>query len=157
MKFDLFEIIIIGSLVILLMGCNTVASPPLSELGTPSDTTATISSPTQGDSSTMPSILQTPDTPGLEILIEKAKADLAQKLTISVAEINIMEATAVTWPDSSLGCPQEGMAYAEVLTPGYLILLEYSGNTFEYHASSRDTIITCENPSPPIPGDPGNT
>lgn len=94
---------------------------------------------------------------GLQNLIEKARADLANRLTVSANEISLVEATSVTWPDSSLGCPQEGMVYTQVLTPGYLILLEQGGNTFEYHASSGDTIVTCDNPSPPVPGSPGNT
>jgi hypothetical protein len=56
-----------------------------------------------------------------------------------------------------LGCPQKGMAYAEVLTPGYLILLEYGGTTYEYHASQGGTVVTCKNPSPPVLATPGNT
>ena len=94
---------------------------------------------------------------GLQNLIEKARADLANRLTVSANEISLVEATSVTWPDSSLGCPQEGMVYTQVLTPGYLILLEQGGTTFEYHAGNRDTITTCENPSLPVPGSPGNT
>jgi len=152
MKLDFFKITIMGYLLSAMVGCTPVASSSASN-----DPTPIAPASTQGDSSTMPSNLSTPANSGLEILIEKAKADLAQKLTVSVDEINLMEATAVTWPNASLGCPQEGMAYAEVLTPGYLILLEYRDNTFEYHASGRDTIVTCENPSPPVPGDPSNT
>ncbi len=99
----------------------------------------------------------TPTASGLQNLIEKAKENLAQRLSISVTQISLVEATEVVWPDSSLGCPQEGMAYAQVLTPGYLILLEYSGTTFEYHASKGNYVITCVNPSPPFPGTPDNT
>lgn len=105
----------------------------------------------------MPSNLPTPFAPGLEGLIDRAKADLAQRLTVSASEITLVDAQSVTWPDSSLGCPQEGMAYAQVLTPGYLILLVHGSNTFEYHASQRDCIVTCENPSPPVPDIPSNT
>ena len=99
----------------------------------------------------------TPSFPGMESLIEKAKADLAQRLATSVTEITLKEATPMTWPDSSLGCPQEGMMYTQVLTPGYLILLEHAGNRYEYHASRGNTLVTCENPSPPVPGTPGDT
>ncbi len=101
--------------------------------------------------------LPTPFASGLESLIEKAKEDLAQRLSSPVTQINLVEATAVVWPDASLGCPQEGMAYAQVLTPGYLILLELGNKEFEYH-SSRDTyIVYCENPIPPVPGTPVDT
>ena len=105
----------------------------------------------------MPSSSPLPVDAGLSNLIEKAKTDLANRLAVSTNEINLTEAMSVTWPDSSLGCPQEGMFYAQVLTAGYLILLEQGGTTYEYHASSGDTIVTCDNPSPPVPGSPGNT
>jgi hypothetical protein len=89
---------------------------------------------------------------GLQDLIDKAIADLAQRLAVPVNEIVLLEATSVVWPDASLGCPQEGMLYAQVLTPGYLIRLESGNHEFEYHASKRTYMIYCENPTPPIPG-----
>jgi hypothetical protein len=101
--------------------------------------------------------LPTPATSGLQTLIEKAKIDLAKRLSIATDQISLVEAINVVWPDSSLGCPQEGMMYAQVLTPGFLILLEHAGNTFEYHTSNSTEIVTCENPSPPVPGIPSNT
>jgi hypothetical protein len=108
--------------------------------------------PTQGDNSQM-----TPSVPGLQGLIEKAREDLAKRLSITVTEISVAEAAAVIWPDSSLGCPQKGMAYAEVLTSGYLILLEYANNQYEYHAGKGPEVFYCPNPTPPVPGTPGNT
>lgn len=100
--------------------------------------------------------MPTPVDPALQSLIEKAKEDLAHRLSILGTQINLVEATAVTWPDASLGCPREGMAYAQVLTPGYLIRLEANGKTYEYHASRGTYIIYCENPTPPVPGTPPN-
>ena len=111
----------------------------------------------QGDITQMPSSIPLPLDARLQSLVEKAKAHLANRLAVSTNKISLIEATSVTWPDSSLGCPQQGMVYTQVLTAGYLILLEQGGNTFEYHASSGDTIVTCDNPSPPVPGSPGNT
>jgi hypothetical protein len=108
--------------------------------------------PTQGGNS-----LMTPSVPGLQSLMEKAKEDLAKRLSIPVTEIIVAEAVEVTWPDSSLGCPQEGMLYLQVLTPGYRILLEYSDNQYEYHAGKGPDVIYCQNPTPPGPGSPDNT
>ena len=98
-----------------------------------------------------------PADPRLQELIEKARTDLAQRLAISVNEIILLEARSVTWPDSSLGCPQEGMGYMQVLTPGYLIKLEFSEQQFEYHAGTKTNVIYCENPTPPVPGMPLDT
>ena len=91
---------------------------------------------------------------GMEFLIEKAKDDLAQRLSILVNQIELIQAEAVTWPNASLGCPQPGMAYADVLTPGYIILLEANDKEYEYHTSRGTEIIYCENPNPPVPGTP---
>ena len=138
-------------LFIFIAGCQANSV----DTETPSDNISTPAIPPTQESTTQ--MTPSPSTSsGLESLIEKAKEDLAQRLPVSANEINLVEATSVTWPDSSLGCPQEGMVYTQVLTPGYLILLEHGGNTYEYHASSRDYVTTCENPSPPVPGSPGN-
>ena len=101
--------------------------------------------------------LSTPDVPELHGLIDKAKKDLAQRLSISIDLINGVEAKAVIWSNSSLGCPQPDMFYTEVLTPGYLILLNANGQDYEYHAGKNSDIFLCENPLPPVEGMPGNT
>jgi hypothetical protein len=105
----------------------------------------------------MTPIPSTPATPNLQTLIAKAKDDLAQRLSIAVDQINGIEAKAVTWSNSSLGCPQPGMMYAEVLTPGYLILLNANGQDYEYHAGKGSDIFLCEDPLPPVEGLPRNT
>ncbi len=47
------------------------------------------------------------------------------------------------WPDSSLGCPQPDMLYAQVITPGYLVVVEVSGEPIEYHTDDRGTVVRC--------------
>jgi hypothetical protein len=98
--------------------------------------------------------LPTPANTGMQTLIAKAKADLASRLAASVDDIMLLEATSVVWNDASLGCPQEGMLYAQVITPGYLIRLASGDQVFEYHASRGTTVVYCENPSPPFAGTP---
>lgn len=93
-----------------------------------------------------------PSNSVLTTLIETAIEDLAGRLSIPADQIELREAADVTWPDSSLGCPQPGMAYAEVLSPGYLVRLNANGLDFEYHAGKNGDIFLCNNPTPPIPG-----
>ena len=124
---------------------ETPSSPASEEPASPEPETA---NPTS-------EITPTPDPAALQVAV-RARNDLATKLGIRVDDITISSAQAVTWPDSSLGCPQEGMAYTQVLTPGYLILLETGGKTYEYHASRDSFVIFCENPGPPVPGMPGD-
>jgi hypothetical protein len=47
------------------------------------------------------------------------------------------------WSDTSLGCPQEGFMYAQVITPGYLIVLEAQGQTYEYHTDTQANVVLC--------------
>jgi hypothetical protein len=91
-----------------------------------------------------------PLDPNLQKLVIMAKEDLAQRLSLSVTEIKLIEIAEAEWSDSSLGCPQPGMDYLQVITPGYLILLESNGTQYEYH-SNRDTYaVYCENSNPPL-------
>jgi len=76
--------------------------------------------------------------------VELAKADLARRLEISVSEILVISVEAVDWPDTSLGCPEPGMMYAQVITPGYLIVLEAAGQTYEYHTDRSDQVVLCQ-------------
>ena len=153
------SLIILGILLIAITRCQTnfLEDEPIQK-GTPDSNEPLLPtlqpvSPTQGDIMATP----TPGIPVPENLIDLAKNKLAQRLSIPVGEIRLVEARPVMWPDSSLGCPQAGMEYAQVLTPGYLILLEHAGAIFEYHASRGNYVVTCENPSPPVPGSPGDT
>jgi len=79
-----------------------------------------------------------------EEMIEKVKADLASRLGISEDEISVVSAEAKTWSDSSLGCPEEGMSYMQVLTPGYHIILEYDGVQYDYRTGDMGRILLCE-------------
>ena len=110
----------------------------------------------QGDVTHMPQ--NNPDpSPSLQNLIEQAKEDLAQRLSTSATEITVVDARDVVWSNSSLGCPQPGMLYAEVLTPGYLILLNANRQDYEYHAGKSSDAFYYERPDPPVEGMPDNT
>lgn len=85
-------------------------------------------------------------------LVKLAKLDLEQRFSIAPDEIKLIEVEEVVWRDSSLGCPQEGMMYLQVLTPGYLIVLHAGGKDYEYHAGMGMDVIYCEDPSPPYSG-----
>ncbi len=72
-----------------------------------------------------------------DALVEAVTADLAEQLDVSPDEIEVVNAEAVEWPDSSLGCPQEGMMYMSVVTPGYRIVLKYEGEIYAYHTGKN--------------------
>lgn len=110
--------------------------------------------PTKGDVEMTPTLPTPASSP--QTLIERAKTDLAQRLSVPVNDIILLQAESVTWPDSSLGCPEEGMLYTQVLTPGYLIRLQAGDREFEYHAGRSTEVVYCEDPMPPVEGTPGD-
>jgi hypothetical protein len=156
MRVYLISLVCVLSLA--LSGCGTsqtpaAESPDLPPLNPQEIPTQQLpDSPTQGDATQM-----NPSLPALQKLIEQAQADLAQRLSVSISDISLVDAKEVTWPDGSLGCPQPGMFYTQVLTPGYLIELKYDIRHFEYHAGKAGSLTYCENPLPPFEGVPGNT
>jgi hypothetical protein len=151
MKSQWISLIIL--LALMLAGCTQgqepiePAAPPVQEI---------LSTPSTSQGNNTDTELPTPLPNNVQILLDTAKADLAQQLSISPSEINLVTALEVTWPDSSLGCPQPGTAYAQVLTDGFLIRLEAENTTYEYHTDSGEQFILCENPEfPIIPVTPG--
>jgi WD40 domain-containing protein len=56
------------------------------------------------------------------------------------------------YPDTSLGCPQPGAAYAQVVTVGYKFLLTFNAKTYDYRVSAdSQTVILCS-----VTGESGN-
>jgi hypothetical protein len=82
--------------------------------------------------------------PGLEVLVDRAMQDLAGRLSIPVEQIELLEAKSVVWPDASLGCPQPGMGYAQVLLEGALIQLRVGPFRYDYHSGGSQSPFLCE-------------
>ena len=74
-------------------------------------------------------------------LVNLAKGDLARRLGVGVEEVTLVSAEAVEWPDASLGNPQQGMVYAQVITPGYKIILSAGGQEYEYHSDQERVVL----------------
>jgi len=74
-----------------------------------------------------------------------AAAHLAERLELpDGAEVRVKSVTAREWPDASLGCPQPGMVYAQVITPGYEVAIEVAGEEYIYHTDKRGNAVACE-------------
>lgn len=62
-----------------------------------------------------------------------AVRDLAAKLGIPASNIIVAESGETTWPDTSLGMPEPGKMYAQMLTEGFRVVLNAAGKKYEYH------------------------
>jgi hypothetical protein len=97
---------------------------------------------------------------GDDVLISRAISDLTRRLSVMEDEIQVVSVEAVEWPDSSLGCPVEGRDYAQVITPGYEILLQVGENIYRYHSDKEQFMLLCAEDGTPemleIPIQPGD-
>lgn len=84
-------------------------------------------------------------------LVLQAKKDLAQRLSIKVDNVTLLEIRTVTWPDSSLGCPKAGEVYNQVPQKGFLIRLEVGGCMYFYHSAGTVNPFLCEETSRIVP------
>ena len=116
--------------------------------------TTVSSPPAQGEPSQMTPSPSTPVEPALQNVVNLAKEDLAQRLNIAGSDVNLVEVTEVEWSDASLDCPQPGIDYIQVITPGYRILLEVNAQTYEYHSNRDNYVVYCESATPSIPPKP---
>jgi hypothetical protein len=88
--------------------------------------------------------VSTPLDPKMQALVDQAKVDLAQRLSINSAEVALIEVSFVSWPDSSLGCPKPGMVYTQVMVDGLLIRLKYVDQVYEYHSGGGKSPLFCK-------------
>jgi hypothetical protein len=84
--------------------------------------------------------------------VDAARTDLASQLGIEQSTITLISSDSVVWSDGSLGCPEPGRAYQQVVTPGYRIVLSANGGSYEYHSGRSGEPIFCNDPRPPLEG-----
>ncbi len=80
---------------------------------------------------------------------------LEQQTGIAQAQLRLIEGEAVVWPDSSLGCPEPGLAYTQVVVPGYRLTFTDGSRTYEVHTDDLGgQVILCEGGRPRNLGQP---
>lgn len=77
-------------------------------------------------------------------LVEMAIEDLNDRLDISEEEITVVKVEATEFSDTSLGVPKPGESYAQVVTPGYIIVLEVNGDNYVYHGADDRIVLVPE-------------
>ena len=76
-----------------------------------------------------------------EQAVEAAIEALADKMGVSDDQIELVSVESVQFRDSSLGCPQRGMMYLQVITPGYRVLLSLEGQTYDYRVAGERAML----------------
>jgi hypothetical protein len=76
-----------------------------------------------------------------------AKTTLAKSRSIAPASMEVESAEAVQWQDTSLGCPEPGMMYAQRLVSGYKVVLRASGKSYAVHTGEGNAVV-CDQSAP---------
>ena len=73
-----------------------------------------------------------------------ARQLLADELEVDEGDFRLDSSEEKGWSDASLGCPQEGMAYAQVITPGYKLVFDLAGKSYAVHTNSDGShMVIC--------------
>ena len=70
-----------------------------------------------------------------------AMKQLATNLGISEKDVRLVSSSVVEWPDSCLGTALQGVMCSQVVTPGFLVVLEARGRQYEYHTGQNASSI----------------
>ncbi len=77
--------------------------------------------------------------------VRLATRTLSEHLDIDEASITLDEVMAIDWPNASLGCPEPGRSYAQVIMPGFRVTLTVQDDerTHRVHVSGTRAVV-CE-------------
>jgi hypothetical protein len=76
-------------------------------------------------------------------VVDLVLRDAAANFGVDASTLSVTAIEAVEWPDASLGCPEDGGVYAQVISPGYRITVTDDARTLEYHTGLSDAFVTC--------------
>ncbi len=122
---------IVPTILVILLFSSACAPAATPETPVPSSTPE-VPKPTTMPTTTPPAQTPVPQSSGPADAVKK---DLAKKLGIDVSKIIVVSIEAVEWPDGCLGVAQKGVYCTQVITPGFRIILQASGQTYEYHTN----------------------
>jgi hypothetical protein len=126
--FKLLSLLVIAGM--LLAACASAATPVAP---TPQPTTVPTSEPTPGGGlTTKPQNDQWAAAPAAALA---ARGMLVEQLNIDPDTITLISVEQVDWPDACLGVQTPGLACAQVITPGYKVILGANGDQYEFHTN----------------------
>ena len=87
-------------------------------------------------------------------VVELAMLDLQHRLGLEdISSIELVKISKREWGDTSLGNPQPGVSYAQVIVPGFALFLEVDGALYLYHTSMEQAVFVVEALDIPVSDD----
>lgn len=157
MRHRLAALLLAGVLAVVLAGCGGEGVDPDDDPTTLQPTTGAPEPTGSPEPTASPEPTESPGpTDGATPVptnVQQAIDDLADELGIDAAAIQAGPVEQVTWSDGSLGCPEPGMSYPQVLTDGYRVILTVAGEEYAYHAGEDEELFYCADPVDPVSDD----
>lgn len=69
--------------------------------------------------------------------------DAAKRFNVAESAVVLARAEQVTWSDGSLGCPEPGAMYAQLLVAGFRVVARTSAGELTYHTDSLGQAVSC--------------
>ena len=85
--------------------------------------------------------------PGVTDPADIARRTVADFLAVSPDDVRVISLEAREFGDPGLGCPEPGMSYAQVITPGHVAIVEAEGRRFDVRVAGSNGRI-CRNKKP---------
>lgn len=82
-----------------------------------------------------------PDPPYAVIAAEQ---ELSQEINMPVDEIDYVSYSREDWPDACLGLAEPGEMCAQVITPGWEVILEAEGQEYVYRTDQNGDVVRRE-------------
>ncbi|MEJ2266405.1 MAG: hypothetical protein P8X95_23410 [Anaerolineales bacterium] len=73
--------------------------------------------------------------------VQAAIKQLSSATGVNVQDIQIISTEQVDWPDACLGLPNTGETCAQVVTPGFQVVLQVNGQKYEFRTDKQGNIV----------------
>jgi len=162
-KFNISSLFLLISMIVI--SCSPQASQPAQQKNSDENKEVTQSTSQAGNSGqiSQPSSINLKDVPTSETsgdakntvipapgerdpeakLIHNISLDLSNRLGIDISQIQLIEISSVSWNDTSLGCPEEGLEYTQEVIDGYKVILLANDKEYIYHSNGLTSFILC--------------
>ena len=97
--------------------------------------------PATGTPATPPSTAETPTPDETLPAVVAARQDLAARLEQAPEDVQVVSVTPTEWPDACLGAGEEDEVCAEVITPGYEVVLRLNQTQYTYRTDQTGTNV----------------
>ena len=80
---------------------------------------------------------------GAQAAVDQARAEVAKQLRAQASEFTVVTVEPAQWSDSSLGCRKPNSMYQQVMSNGYVVVLERQGKRHHVNVAGTRAVI-CE-------------